>query len=67
MAHVPHGGLGTVLDLGGQLRLDPDSLMRNPLGVGLRLALPSSAKPAMVSVSRCAQVIFTQSLPRPEG
>jgi hypothetical protein len=23
-------------------------------------------KPAMVSVSRCAQVIFTQSLPRPE-
>src|SRR5436190_200188 len=30
-------------------------------------SLPSSAKPAMVSVSRWAQVFFTQSLPRPEG
>ena len=28
---------------------------------------PSSAKPAMVSVSRCAQVFFTQSLLRPVG
>jgi hypothetical protein len=29
--------------------------------------LPSSAKPAMVSVSRCAQVFLTQSSPRPEA
>src|SRR5438034_11380128 len=30
-------------------------------------SLPASAKPAMVSISRWAQVFFTQSLPRPEG
>ena len=29
-------------------------------------SLPSSAKPAIGSVSRCAQVFFTQLLPRPE-
>ena len=29
--------------------------------------LPSSAKPAMVSVSRCTQVFFTQSLCAPSG
>lgn len=29
--------------------------------------LPSSANPAMVSVSRCAQVFLTQSLLRPFG
>jgi hypothetical protein len=29
--------------------------------------LPSSANPAMASVSRWAQVFFTQSLPRPDA
>jgi hypothetical protein len=29
--------------------------------------LPSSAKPAIVNVSRCAQVFFTQSLLRPDA
>ena len=93
MAHLALGGLGSVLDLGVELRLHPDALVRDPLDVGLGFAdqgrealaqlgggllveavvdlasidqviafaaaeidpsqsLPSSAKPAMVSVSR---------------
>jgi hypothetical protein len=38
MSHLPLGGLGTVLDLGKQLRFDPDVLVRDPFGIGLRLA-----------------------------
>ena len=38
MADLALGRLGAVLDLGEQLRLDPDALVRDPLAVGLGLA-----------------------------
>jgi hypothetical protein len=37
MPHLSLGGLGAVLDLGQQLRLDPDTFVRNPLRIGLCL------------------------------
>ena len=38
MPHLALGRFRAVLDLGQQLRLDPDALVRDPLGVGLGLA-----------------------------
>jgi len=39
MAHLSLGRLRAVLDLGGQLRLNPNALVRDPLGVGLVLRI----------------------------
>jgi hypothetical protein len=38
MADRSLGRFGAVLDLGVQLRLHPDALVRDPLGVGLRFS-----------------------------
>jgi hypothetical protein len=38
MPYLALGGLGAVLDLGWQLGLDPDALVRDTLGVGLCFA-----------------------------
>src|SRR3954464_15021280 len=38
MPHFPLGGLGPVLDLGEELRLDPDALVGDALAVGLGLS-----------------------------
>ena len=38
MPHLPLGGLGAILDLGKQLRFDPNAAMSDPFGIGLRLA-----------------------------
>jgi hypothetical protein len=35
MTHFPFGRFGTALDFGQQLRLYPDSPVRDPLGIGL--------------------------------
>jgi hypothetical protein len=37
MPHPAFCGLRPVLNLGEQLRFNPDALVRNPFGVGLRL------------------------------
>jgi hypothetical protein len=37
MPHLAFCGLRPVLNLGEQLRFNPDALVRNPFGVGLRL------------------------------
>jgi hypothetical protein len=38
MAHLALTRFGSVLDLGEQFRLNPDALVRDPLGVGLGFA-----------------------------
>ena len=36
--HLAFGGSGAILDFGRELWLHPDALVRDPFGVGLRLA-----------------------------
>src|ERR1700760_520001 len=57
------GGVETVIHLAGLdqvVALAPGEIRPSHL-------LPASAKPAMVSVSRCAEVFLTQSFERPIG
>ena len=52
MPHLSLGRLRAVLDLGRELRFDPDALVRDPLGVGLRL--PDQRRQALAQVGgRC--------------
>ena len=41
MQYLALRGLGAVLDVGKQFRLDPDALMRDALAVGLSFAEPA--------------------------
>ena len=67
MTHLSFGGLRAVFDLGQQLRLDPDALVRDLLGIGLRLPdqrfqpclqiLDGGSVEAVVDLARVDQVI----------